>query len=432
MDSLIEQVDATLEREMLRKPTNYHHNEINKKLFRARVEPNANQTVTIYTRKDCSVQTIYPLCEFSGVGYFELTVGDIKNRGMVAIGLARPNYPSKKQPGWESHSWAYHSDDGKKFNDSGQGIPYGPTFTSGDVIGCGFIWRTKQIFFTKNAEKLAIAFSNVDPQFVFPTIGLDHSSVTCNFSPPFKFDLEQLEREEKENNTREMLRTKLPVDDTIPQIIMEYLIQEGYYGTFNALNRETELPEEKLPQLNGLQFRNQVIQYIIQGDILTAKHVIDHEMGAEFLRFHSQLEYILNCLQFIQIVLRGGQNMVTESIEYARENLQDIHQLESDDFDVIRLEEVIGILAYNNPFESPLRHLVCDEHRANVAQQVNKFLLKNYRYRNESRNSTKRRRVDCSIPLTSSLERICQQTAQTYSCLRLSDMKLEKEFPDSD
>jgi Ran-binding protein 9/10 len=34
------------------------------------------------------------------------------------------------------------------------GKPYGPTFTTGDVIGCGVNFRTGCAFYTKNGEYL--------------------------------------------------------------------------------------------------------------------------------------------------------------------------------------------------------------------------------------------------------------------------------------
>ena len=40
-------------------------------------------------------------------------------------------------PGWDKQSYGYHRDDGHSFCSSGTGQAYGPTFTTGDVIGCG-------------------------------------------------------------------------------------------------------------------------------------------------------------------------------------------------------------------------------------------------------------------------------------------------------
>lgn len=56
--------------------------------------------------------------------------------------------------GWEKNSYGYHGDDGHSFCSSGTGKPYGPTFTTGDVIGCGVNLIDNACFYTKNGVNL--------------------------------------------------------------------------------------------------------------------------------------------------------------------------------------------------------------------------------------------------------------------------------------
>ena len=56
--------------------------------------------------------------------------------------------------GWEKNSYGYHGDDGHSFCSSGTGKPYGPTFTTGDVIGCGINLIDNTCFYTKNGINL--------------------------------------------------------------------------------------------------------------------------------------------------------------------------------------------------------------------------------------------------------------------------------------
>ena len=56
--------------------------------------------------------------------------------------------------GWEKNSYGYHGDDGHSFCSSGNGKPYGPTFTTGDVIGCGVNLIDNSCFYTKNGVNL--------------------------------------------------------------------------------------------------------------------------------------------------------------------------------------------------------------------------------------------------------------------------------------
>ena len=64
-------------------------------------------------------------------------------------------------PGWDKHSYGYHGDDGHSFCSSGTGQPYGPTFTTGDVIGCCVNLIEHTCFYTKNGVNLGIAFTDL-------------------------------------------------------------------------------------------------------------------------------------------------------------------------------------------------------------------------------------------------------------------------------
>ncbi|KAF3857796.1 hypothetical protein F7725_010997 [Dissostichus mawsoni] len=90
-------------------------------------------------------------------------------------------------PGWDKHSYGYHGDDGHSFCSSGTGQPYGPTFTTGDVIGCCVNLINNTCFYTKNGHSLGIAFTDL------PTPG---EVVDANFGQhPFVFDIEDYMRE---------------------------------------------------------------------------------------------------------------------------------------------------------------------------------------------------------------------------------------------
>lgn len=72
----------------------------------------------------------------------------------MGVGLTSKNVEINRLPGWDQTSYGYHGDDGHFFESAGKGISYGPTYTTGDTIGCGINFMTRELFFTKNGKFL--------------------------------------------------------------------------------------------------------------------------------------------------------------------------------------------------------------------------------------------------------------------------------------
>lgn len=68
--------------------------------------------------------------------------------------------------GWDKQSYGYHGDDGNSFCSSGNGQPYGPTFTTGDIIGCGVNLVDSTCFYTKNGHHLGTAFKDLPVKII--------------------------------------------------------------------------------------------------------------------------------------------------------------------------------------------------------------------------------------------------------------------------
>lgn len=65
---------------------------------------------------------------------------------------------------------AYHSKGQKYCNSTFSGLPYGPAFYEGDVIGCGYRPRHGTIFFTRNGKRIEDAYTGLRFN-LFPTVG---------------------------------------------------------------------------------------------------------------------------------------------------------------------------------------------------------------------------------------------------------------------
>ncbi|TPX32961.1 hypothetical protein SmJEL517_g03994 [Synchytrium microbalum] len=123
--------------------------------------------------------------------YYEVTIAELQyapTTTVVSVGLATSLYPSFRLVGWNKHSVGYHSDDGRRFvDDPYGGKDFGPPFTKGDTIGCGYDHSRMTIFFTKNGEMIGDCVGNV----LYPyhmALGADGPCVLdVNFEGPFKF-----------------------------------------------------------------------------------------------------------------------------------------------------------------------------------------------------------------------------------------------------
>lgn len=74
----------------------------------------------------------------------------LTSNSMIGIGFCGPDVSLERFPGWEQNSWAWHGDDGNTFCSQMIGRKYGPTFTTGDIVGCGVNFMKRCAFFTKN------------------------------------------------------------------------------------------------------------------------------------------------------------------------------------------------------------------------------------------------------------------------------------------
>lgn len=84
----------------------------------------------------------------SGLSY------NVSNNLLLRTLVHHCKYTEPVSPGWDKHSYGYHGDDGHSFCSSGTGQPYGPTFTTGDVIGCCVNLINNTCFYTKNGHSL--------------------------------------------------------------------------------------------------------------------------------------------------------------------------------------------------------------------------------------------------------------------------------------
>ena len=80
---------------------------------------------------------------------------------LVYVNLCVGSFNTHTHTGWEKQSYGYHADDGCVFSSSGTGQTYGPTFTTGDTVGCGLNLVERSIFYTKNGMNIGQEWNTV-------------------------------------------------------------------------------------------------------------------------------------------------------------------------------------------------------------------------------------------------------------------------------
>ncbi|KAK3545887.1 hypothetical protein QTP70_016607 [Hemibagrus guttatus] len=259
------------------------------------------------TPKDAaSVRATHPIPAACGVYYFEVKIISKGRDGYMGIGLSAQGVNMNRLPGWDKHSYGYHGDDGHSFCSSGTGQPYGPTFTTGDVIGCCVNLINNTCFYTKNGHSLGIAFTDLPPN-LYPTVGLQTPGevVDANFGQhPFVFDIEDYMRE---------WRTKIqaqieccPIGERegewqamIQKMVASYLVHHSYCATAEAFAKSTDQAVHE--ELASIKNRQKIQKLVLSGRMGEAIETTQ-QLYPSLLERNPDLLFMLKVRQFIEMV----------------------------------------------------------------------------------------------------------------------------------
>ncbi|KAJ2938125.1 hypothetical protein O0L34_g3699 [Tuta absoluta] len=259
------------------------------------------------THKDAaSVRATHPIPAACGLYYFEVRIVSKGRDGYMGIGLSAHGVNMNRLPGWDKHSYGYHGDDGHSFCSSGTGQPYGPTFTTGDVIGCGVNLVDNTCFYTKNGHHLGIAFRGLPPN-LYPTVGLQTPGevVDANFGQqPFVFDIEDMLRELRARTRATIDDFPLPADQgqwqqVLHRMVSTYLVHHGYCGTAQAFARAASMPIHE--DIASIKNRQRVSRLVLAGRVGEAIEAV-RRLYPGLLERDADLLFLLKCRQFVEMV----------------------------------------------------------------------------------------------------------------------------------
>ncbi|KAI8817776.1 concanavalin A-like lectin/glucanase domain-containing protein [Fimicolochytrium jonesii] len=387
-----------------------------------------------------AVRTNYPIPPQCGLFYYEVTIISKGREGFIGIGLCAHNVQLNRLPGWEDHSWGYHGDDGHSFCCSGTGKPYGPCFTTGDVIGCIVNFMTKSISFTKNGALLGTAFPNAldNPKLegnLYPSIGLRTPGevVEANFGQnKFEFDIGLYFQEEKARIWHQVNSAPLPPllppmyspttpptqQPSINHLILSYLIHHGFCETASAFSSSSisgdvsPVPDDEPFDEVDMRQRQRIRDAILTGSIPLATQLMDQYYPG-ILSQNRRLAFMLQSQKFVELMRGVGVESNPSEAVIAGEEGEDAmdvdgaggegegHEGGAGDTEEERLRAVVAhgqdlnvtfgtvenefvqralvetysLLAYPDPWTSPVSYLLDPVNRALVADAVNSAIL---------------------------------------------------------
>lgn len=127
----------------------------------------------------CTVRST--VSKTSGKWYWEVTIGNIGGE-YATVGIAKSGAALALYPGEDANGWGYWSTGYKANNASVNGsLPYGDSFTTGDVIGVALDLDSGTLKFYKNGASQGEAFTGISGTLFAAWGGYINASATANF-----------------------------------------------------------------------------------------------------------------------------------------------------------------------------------------------------------------------------------------------------------
>jgi len=155
-----------------------------------------------------------------------------------------------------------------------------------------------------------------------------------------------------------------PPPDMMHRLVLEYLRHSGRTKAAACFEKEADFSQAK--ESPGLLQRGEIRRKLIEGDVIGATELIN-DLNPELLDSNEDLVFQLRLQAFVEMVRHPGYDL-EKVLAFASEEFVPCptHLLPN-------LEEVMALLAFENPAESPLKEVL--NRREAVATNVNRAIL---------------------------------------------------------
>ncbi|KAL5072078.1 hypothetical protein RYX36_022965 [Vicia faba] len=178
----------------------------------------------------------------------------------------------------------------------------------------------------------------------------------------------------------------------VPNIVLSYLIHNCYEESAESFiaGAGTTRPTD---YLDNMEKRKKIIHYAMEGNALKAIELTE-QLTPEILEKNKDLLFDLLSLHFVELV---RSRKCTEALEFAQTKLSPFGK-EAKYME--KLEDFMALLAYKEPENSPMFHLLSLDYRQEFADNLNRTILAYF-----------------NLPSYTAMERLVQQATVVRQCL---------------
>lgn len=158
-----------------------------------------------------------------------------------------------------------------------------------------------------------------------------------------------------------------PAKADMNRLIMNYLVVEGYKSAAEKFMQECST--EARMDLDLIDRRREIRLLIQDGRIVEAVEMIN-DINPEILDTNDELYFNLKKQKLVELII---SKKTEEALEFAQGVISE-KAIKKPEF-LEQLEEVMTLLIFDDPKESPLRKLVDPSAKQDLASQVNEAIL---------------------------------------------------------
>ncbi|XP_030476387.1 uncharacterized protein LOC115693506 [Syzygium oleosum] len=156
-------------------------------------------------------------------------------------------------------------------------------------------------------------------------------------------------------------------EDDIHDVVLSYLVHNCFKETVESFTTCTGM-KQPAGCLEDMEKRKRIFHFALEGNALKAIDLTE-ELAPDLLEKNTDLHFDLLSLHFVKLVC---SRRCTEALEFAQSKLAPFGKVQKY---VVKLEDFMALLAYEEPEKSPMFHLLSLDYRQHVADSLNRAIL---------------------------------------------------------